>query len=234
MGKVVFLLRLTVCKRDSGRDKKGGSGGEMKGHVNFVITRVGWCFPLGLRGVIREDRQKEWSIQRMIQLYLRFLCCTSAFLSLNILSLFFLSLFLFSSPLLLFFFWCMFFSSTSFVAFLFLFVFSLECEGYCLCYIVFLCPSPLPLLLVFLIASSWRFAICSPNVLSMVRPCSLVFKCFCSKHTVGVLLTLQGYSSMRVCCCNFFASQSYVLLQDAYCFSLTDFYSALTVIGVSE
>lgn len=30
----------------------------MKGHVNFVITRVGLCFPLGLSGVIREDRQR--------------------------------------------------------------------------------------------------------------------------------------------------------------------------------
>lgn len=57
-GGVVFLLRLTVCKRSSGRDKKGVSCREVNGHINFVTTRVGLCFSLGLGGVIRADRQR--------------------------------------------------------------------------------------------------------------------------------------------------------------------------------
>lgn len=175
----------------------------------------------------------------MIQLYLRFLCCTSAFLSLNtILSLFshfcshplFCSFFLvcgFSPPFPL---------CSPLVAFLFLFCIlsSLEWDRYCLCYPLFLCPSTLPLALVLFLASSPRFIVCSPHVHSMVKPCSSVLKCSCSKYTVGVMLTLHLCSSMRVCCCNFFASESCGLLQDVYCFPLTNFYSALNVISVSE
>lgn len=107
---------------------------------------------------------------------------------------------------------------------------SLEWGGDCLCYTVFLWTSPLPLALVFFVASSRRSTVCSPNVLSVLKPYSLVFK-----YTVGVWLTLHLYSSMNIHrCCNFFASQSCGLLRDAYCFSLRDFYPALKVISVSE
>lgn len=58
MGEVVCRFTLTACKRSSGRDKKGGSRGEMTGRVNFVTTGVGLCFRLGLSGVIRADRQR--------------------------------------------------------------------------------------------------------------------------------------------------------------------------------
>lgn len=168
----------------------------------------------------------------MIQLYLRFLCCTSAFLSLNTLSLFSHSC---SHPLLCFFSGVCFSPPLPLQPFCFFLSSLLPRMGRILpllhCFIV---SFPLPLVLIFFIASSWRFTICSPNVLSMAKPCSLVFRCFCSEYTVGVLLTLHVYSSMRVGCCNFFASQSCGLLQDAYCFSLTGFYSALNVISVSE
>lgn len=59
----MFVLRLTVCKRNSGRDKKRWEWWE-DGRSSKVIvtTRASLCFPLGLSGVIRADRQrKEYS-----------------------------------------------------------------------------------------------------------------------------------------------------------------------------
>lgn len=101
MGEVVFLLRLTVCKRSSGRDKNGGSGGEMEDHVNFVTAWVGLCFPLGLSGVIRADRQRmehsenDTALSEVSVLYQR--------ISIPEYPSFFVQPFLFSSLLLLFF-----------------------------------------------------------------------------------------------------------------------------------
>lgn len=155
----------------------------------------------------------------MIQLYLRFQVVLVHFYSWIPCFLCSAILVLIPSSAFFFFFQCMFFSSTSFAASLFSL---LPRMGRILPLLhCFLVSFPTALSSCFL---NCKFSeiLCSPHVLSVAKPCSLVFKCFCSKYTVGVLLSLHLYSSMRVCCCNFFASQSCDLLQEAYCFSLTD------------
>lgn len=52
------------------------------------------------------------------------------------------------------------------------------------------------------------------------------------QHTVGILSVLHLYSSMRVCCCTFFASQAAVCSR-TLTVSHLNFYSALNVNTVS-
>lgn len=53
--------------------KKGGSGGEMGGHLNF-LSQQQFVLPLRMSGVIRADKQRKGHSENCIQLYLGLLC----------------------------------------------------------------------------------------------------------------------------------------------------------------
>lgn len=215
--------------------QKGGNGGEIRGHLNFLSQQELVCgLPLRLNGVMKADKQRKGHSKNYIQLYLWFLlCCSKEFPSLNTLLALLSCSYPLCSPLSVY--------TSPFVCL---------CSALVAC---FLLSSPLPsmkrisplLLFVFscvlphspylflFVASSLRSSLCPANTLHGEAIHALwSLNVPVIQYIVGVLSILHLYSSMKVCCSDFFASQSHGLLQNTYCFSLRNFCSALNVNSV--
>lgn len=173
----------------------------------------------------------------MIQLYLRFLCCTSAFLSLNTL----LLLFSHSCSHLLF--YSFFFPGYVFLFhFLFLLRFHYVIPFWPFCFFLssFLCGMGriLPQLHCFVVPFPTALSSCFlGEIIEDSVFVHLMYLAWWSFALTPVVNIHLEFCWLCICihqwvCCNFFASQHCGLLQD--CLFLTGFYSALNVISVSE